>query len=420
MFKELPHNQYYTSSNSINLFYKSWRLFKTIQTDDNFGTHLESYLKDTFGVETFSDFFRNQMYTYFKSYDEKLKLNYINIKREEKEAIQILDKLSQRNDQKLPDETDPKIFEFFDIKKSPLFKNESEQNKELVTFLVLDNILLIEKTYSLFINDFWFDYLKPNDICSRADWGNFIGSNFFEPFLEEIFDNSFKYNKRTVFLSTDDLKISLNGKSEVEYADFLIRDRRNLILIEAKSNYLPVINGYKTVKTIKDYEDLDLDKFYKDYGLKQLVNKTIKSFNQYKSSLPDSSFDYSKKVKLYPVIIANDPIFSSGYALFAFRRKFESLLKNANILMEDSNHKIMPLAIINVSDLQDIEQSLKNGDENIFNILRHYYSISSEKRITAEDSSAVLKTVSHSINKLTKDNLIANRVYTLKWLGLKN
>jgi hypothetical protein len=88
--------------------------------------------------------------------------------------------------------------------------------------------------------------------------------------------------------------------------------------------------------------------------------------------------------------------------------------------MEDSNHKIMPLAIINVSDLQDIEQSLKNGDENIFNILRHYYSISSEKRITAEDSSAVLKTVSHSINKLTKDNLIANRVYTLKWLGLKN
>jgi hypothetical protein len=418
MFKELPHNQYYTSSNSINLFYKSWRLFKTIQIDDFFGDHLEAYLKETFGVETFSDFFRSQMYTYFKSYDEKLKLNYINIRKEEKEALQILNKLSERNHPKLPDETDPKIFDFFDIKKSPLFKNESDEDKEIITFLVLDNILLIEKTYSLFINDFWFDYLKTKNICTRADWGNFIGSNFFEPFLEEIFHNAFKYNRRTIFLSTDDLNISLKGKSEIEFADFLIRDRKNVMLIEAKSNYLPIVNGYKTVKDIEDYKSLNLDKFYKDYGLKQLVSKTIKFYNEYKTSLPDSSFDYRKKVKLHPAIIANDPIFSSGYALFAFRRKFESLLKQEAIPQDDINYKIMPLAIINVSDLQDVEQSLKNGSENIFNILRHYYSISNEGRITAEDSSAVLNTVSHSINALIKNNLIANRIITLKWLGL--
>lgn len=68
MFKELPHNQYYTNSNSINLYFKSFSLFKAIDNDDTFGNHLRDYLKETFGVESMNDFFKNHMYSYFVSY----------------------------------------------------------------------------------------------------------------------------------------------------------------------------------------------------------------------------------------------------------------------------------------------------------------------------------------------------------------
>ncbi|PHN99644.1 hypothetical protein CSC82_32950 [Rhodobacteraceae bacterium 4F10] len=378
MFKELPHNQYYATSNSINLFFKAFSLFKAIDLDNTFGNHLRDYLKETFGVESMNDFFKNQMYSYFVSYDKILKFQY--------------------------------------IKKSPLYKNSGKDGKDIITYLVLDNTLLIEKTYSLFINDFWFDYLKVKNICNRTDWGNFIGSVFFEPFLEEILNNSFKNNKRTVLKATDDLKFKLNGRDEIEYADFYVRESNKIIIAEAKSNYLPVVNGYKTVKTIADYQALNLNKFYKDYGLTQLTVKTVKLFHDYKMYIKDMSFNFKRKVTLFPVLVVNDPIFSSGLASFAFKRKFEHSLIDENIEIENETHKIMPLTIINVSDFQDMEQSLHDGDENIFNIIRYFHSISSKKRIPTEGTTVVLKTIEHAINKRIKRKLIANRIKNLTWL----
>ena len=89
--------------------------------------------------------------------------------------------------------------------------------------------------YSLFVNDFWFDYLKPNEICNRTDWGNFIGATFFEPFLEDIFYHILQGQSHYVYRSTDNLKVSLNGQSEIEYADFYLRKGNKIALIEAKS-----------------------------------------------------------------------------------------------------------------------------------------------------------------------------------------
>ena len=76
----------------------------------------------------------------------------------------------------------------------------------------------------------------------------------------------------------------------------------------------------------------------------------------------------------------------------------------------------MPLTIINVSDFQDMEQSLRDGDENIFNVIRYFDSISSKKRIPTEGTTVVLKTIEHSINKRIKHKLIANRIKNLTWL----
>src|SRR5699024_8175820 len=250
-----------------------------------------------------------------------------------------------------------------------------------------------------------------------TDWGNFIGAVFFEPFLEEILKNSFRNNKRTELRASDDLKFKLNGSNEVQDADFYIRERNKIIIAEAKSNYLPLVNGYKTVKSIADYQALNLDKFYKDYGLTQLTTKTVKLFHEYKRFINDKSFNFNRKVTLFPVLVVNDPIFRSGYASFAFKQKFEQTLLDENIEIENEFHKILPLTIINVSDFQDMEQSLHDGDENIFNIIRYYHSISNKERIQTEGTTVVLKTIEHAINKRIKHKLIANRIKDLAWLG---
>ena len=121
-------------------------------------------------------------------------------------------------------------------------------------------------------------------------------------------------------------------------------------------------------------------------------------------------------LKLFPVLIVNDPIFSSGLASFAFKQKFEQILKNENIEIDNEMHKIMPLTIINVSSFQDMEQSLQDGDENIFNIIRYFDSISNKRRIPTEGTTVVLKTIEHSINKRIKHKLIANRIKNLTWI----
>lgn len=412
MFKELPQNQYYHSLNPVNFLYKSFSLLTTIEKDEFFGKHFSDYLKKTFKVDSLTEFFKFLAYTYFKSFDNKLDVRYIKILSDNKEYVDILDAFSKRNVTGKIEKTDLKIFDFMEIKKNPLFRTIDEYNRNLITYLILDNKLLLEKTYSLFINDFWFDYLKPFNICNRNDWGNFIGDKFFEPFIENIFSEAFRDNPRVVFRHTNDLKFKLDGRNEIEYADYYIREKNKIILAEAKSNYLPLVNGYKTVKTLEDFDKIDFEKFYKDYGLIQLAKKTIKEFHNYKHYIKDPLFDFSRKVHLYPTLIVNDFIFSSGYTSMAFKRKFESLLLSENIEIENELHKIHPLTIINVADLQNIKMSLQLRKQSIFNIFRHYHSCSGYEAIqrTGETTRGLL-TVEHSINKLIKSNLVANKKF---------
>jgi hypothetical protein len=413
-FKLLPFNQYNYTINSINLLYKSWILFQNLKSDIFFGPHLTAYLKEQFGVEDMEDFFKKQMYTYFGSHDQKLCLNYINILPEETEQIKILDKLSQRNNLPVPADNDLNIFNFLEIKKSPLYRNHKEDSKDHITYVMLDSDFFLEKMYGLFINDFWFDYLAPNNFCTRNDWGNFIGGVFFEPFVEKIFIEAFNKHDRIIFRSTNQLKFTLPGTTEVEYADFYIRDKSNIILAEAKSNFLPANNGLKTVKDITDYRNLKMDDFYKNYGLKQLALKTVMKFHNYKTFIEDDQKILAKKIRIFPLLIVNDPILSSGTISFAFRLKFIEYLKDNNFDIENSDHQIMPLAIINVSELQQMEQSLHDREENIFNFLRYLYSITNPARMALEGNFVVLRTFEQVLAKHLKNKLIAQRVINLK------
>lgn len=281
----------------------------------------------------------------------------------------------------------------------------------------MDSTFLLEKIYALFINDFWIDYLKINGICTRADWGNFIGSKFFEPFVNLSFKEMFQNqnNSKTCYLSTDDLKLSYSG-SEIEYADFYFRSGKNIMLAQAKSNYLPLINGYKTINTLKDFQELDAEHFYESFGLYQFIEKSICQFNKYRIHLKDFGLQSKGSVKIYPVLIINEPILSLGITQFVFRKKFETLLEEKNILKETNSIQIMPLAILNVSELLEIEEIISKRHQTIFNLLEMQFARFQKENIN--HNTDLIIPFSSIINKIVPNNLkIPQRIQRFDWLG---
>lgn len=425
MFKELMRNQYNISFNILNHFYKSHFLLSKLLNDELFGEHIKRYFLETYSVENPLVLFKNIMYAYFKSYDSNLRFNYLNIEKINKDVNSIFKALSQNIiDEDLDSFDSPKLFDFLYLKKKPLYFEEGiNKNDDINTYIILDNLFFAEKLYSLFINDFWFDYLKPNNIINREQWGDFIGSCFFEEFIDNIFSYIFSENKNIKYISNEDLKFSVNGQSEIEYADFYLRDKQKIILIEAKSNFLPMVNGFKSVKNLDDYKKLDLEKFYKDYGVKQLASKTIKKFHEYKNYISDDGLNTNRKVHLYPMLIVNDPIISSHLSVIPFKRKFEEYLKNENINLKNRDHQIHPLSILNISELQHLEKSLRMNKFGMFWLLDKYVKNTDKKNAAKRGKPYdTIKTMGDIIKESITDtsHLISERVRDFSWIEDEN
>lgn len=414
MFKELPHNQYYFVPHPLNRFYIGWYLMNKLSTDSFFTKHFQAYLKKTFGLKDITEFYKYIIGQFFGSNDDNLKITYLKIKVEHVAAIQVLTELSKRNALPLPAHTDLKVLDFLELKKSPVYNGGVKDG--IHTFIIMDSILFLEKIYSLFLNDFWFDYLKPNSICNRRDWGSFIGTNFFEPFIDEIFLNISSNNKRAVYMNSDLLTFDIDGKGKIEYADFYFRHKNKVLLVEAKSNYLPMVNGYKTVNTIKEFKKIDVNKFYKDFGLLQLAEKTTIEFDIYKSHIKDPLLQTKGKVKLYPLLLLNEPILSLGPSNLAFRKKFNQLLTTKGIDKETDTVRIMPLSIINISELQDLEQTICDREQTLFNLFQMHFAATDLKKIKTTFEAAT--PFSFIINRhITNHKRISKNVRKFKWLG---
>ena len=100
-----------------------------------------------------------------------------------------------------------------------------------------------------------------------------------------------------------------------------------------------------------------------------------------------------------------------------FRLKFVKALNATGVEMSTNQHIIMPLAIIHVSELQQMEQSLADRKQNIFNLLRYYHSITNPARVASEGNFIVLRTFEQVLGKILKNNIIANRIRKMKnWI----
>jgi hypothetical protein len=418
-FNQLPHNQYYFNVNLLSKLYRSRYFLNVLLANEKTSHHLKKYFKVKFNISDIPEFYKVFFWSFMHMNDETLKTYYLNIPKDENGVLNVIRGFASPTIIDKVNHEDVGVLDFLVVKKNPIYEWQFYASDEFVGFLILDQKFLLDKIDGLFINDFWFDYLKEHSQMNRKDWGNFIGSEYFEPFVGEIIQNSLRDRRDYSVKMFNDLKIKYDRNNEVEIADVYVRHKQRILLAEVKSNFINMIDGYKSITSLEDFKNLDLEKFYKSFGLKQLVEKTIKQFNNYKGYLKDDGLDLNRKVSLFPVVIVNEPILSSGLFQFPLRLKFESMLERENIQMKTKEHLIWPLLIINIEELQELEQSLKDNSVGLFDILMSFHDKTRILRNTKQkiNSHNELLSMTNIINqKLEVKKLFPERLREYEWV----
>ena len=418
-FNQVPHNQYYLNVNLLTKLYKSRYFFNVLLSNEETAAHFQNYFSDKFNISDVAEFFKIFFWSFMKMGDEKLKMYYLNIPRDEKGALNIIRGFSASSGINSINHEDIRTLDLRSIKKNPVYEWEPIATDDFIGFLILDQKFLLEKIDSLLINDFWFDYLKSHSALNRQDWGNFIGSKFFEPFVAEIFENTLEENINYSLKLFDDLKLKFKGNQEIEVADVYVRYKQQILLAEVKSNYINMLDGYKSITSIEDFKNLKLEKFYSSFGLTQLAKKTLKEFHNYKNSLRDEGLNLRRKVHLFPVIIVNEPILSSGLFHFPLRTKFENILKEENIQLKCKEHLIWPLLIINIEELQEMEQSIKEGSVDLFSLLKMFHDktrIGPNDKRKKHNYSELLSMTNIIDQKVEPEKLFPQRLKDYRWV----
>lgn len=340
--KLLPLNELCIEVDPLFTPYRGFKLINYLNKIPLFTEHITQYFNEEYGFE-YKEFIFNLSSIYFNNIQKQERFNfYYHIKRND---ISIFKKLSQDiiiNDPQ-------KIIR---IKKYPFYKvNEKE-------FLLIDNVLLLQKSYSQFINDFWFDYLKPRKIIDISLYKSYIGY-FFENYVKEILDYSFINNKHFVLKMFDELKVNL-GKNEIELTDIYIRYNSKIIVGEVKSTSLYDSERYSG--NIDSFYRNDRNGFFKSFGVNQLID-TVTNLNDLGTHI-DNKFPFNKVFQIYPILIVNEIALVTPLMADVFNNRFQELLPKLS-----SKIHVYPLSIIHISDLERVQQDVSQNPKYIFEIL---------------------------------------------------
>lgn len=385
MFKEIPNNQYFYIQNPINLLERGRQLFSFLKR--KYDKELEAFTKDykIDSPEHFISIIANHFL--FKSGMEQIQA--YRVKRTDKDFIERMNMLSLRGNGK--PNTGIKKFEFLEIKKSPMYCVVGEEEN---IYILMDNTFLIEKCYELFFWDFFFDVLKKKG-KRIEEWGGDVGL-FFEDYAKSVFEYCFNSHKDIILKSTNELLIE-----GTEYADFYIRRKRNIVLIQAKRSYVPQI-GYKEVYSLEDFQNLNKDEFYDRFGLTQIVEMSINKFDEYAPRIDDRL--PQNKLFLYPVLLINEPIISFAVTSFIFNKKFEELLEKYGIEKENKKWRISRLVVLHINELERLQEGLNKRDMKFDQFLQAYADNTNVD--LAKNYYAPFLTVDNYIRKKVKSSAI--------------
>jgi len=346
-------NELMIEDNPFYIPFKGIRLIEYLSNHPVYGVELNEYFNDTLKIDK-DEFIYNLLSLSMGNSQEQsfTEFAYNTAKRDE-----FLDYLSN-NQFKNKD-----FIKLLTIKKTPFFKESDKR------YIVLDINFLINKSYNFFINDFWFDYLKPqkdemgNEKFSFKHYRAAFGL-FFEEYVREIFENSFSHLKHPQPLLFDDLKIKI-AAGQIEVADIYLRQNKRILVGQVKSS--SIYDNEKYSGEIDTLYRNNREQFFKDFGVNQTYD-SIRTILSYSNSF-DSKAEVGKKLEFYPVIIVNDKVFQTPLIPNLLYRRFNELLANDDF----KPHKIHPLVVMHISDWEYLENVLAKKEKQIWDILESHY-----------------------------------------------
>lgn len=346
-------NELMIEDNPFYIPFKGIRLIEYLSNHPVYGPELNNYFNDTLKIDK-DEFIYNLLSLAMGNGQEQsfAEFVYNTVKPDE-----FLDYLSS-NQFKNKD-----FIKLLTIKKTPFFKESDKR------YIVLDINFLINKSYNFFINDFWFDYLKPQkdengkEKFSIKHYRAAIGL-FFEEYVREIFENSFSHLKHPKPLLFDDLKINIPA-GQIEVADIYIRQNKKILVGQVKSS--SIYDNEKYSGEINALYRNDREQFFKDFGVNQTYN-SIKTILTNSNSF-DSKLQVEKRLEFFPVIVVNDKVFQTPLLPNLLYTRFQELLDEDDI----KPHKIHPLVVMHISDLEYLETTLTKRKKQIWDILESHY-----------------------------------------------
>lgn len=350
--KMLPLNELNVSIDPIYTPYRGYRLLEYLSTSPELKNELKLYFEKTYSA-TFEYFIYEilGMYLGNKTPDPEHQF-YYNVTEHSKTLFDTLSKKQDSGD----------TIKLLSIKKYPFYKSEAN------VYVLLDNILLLEKSYSQFINDFWFDHIKKltgsdgKPLFNTQRYRSLIGY-FFENYVRETVDYCFAESKHYTIKSFDELKINKKG-GEIEIADLYIRYDSKILLGQVKSTSI-----YDNEKYGKDLNALyknDRNGFFDSFGLNQLVESIIELENNIIAI--DPGFPKTKSYKLFPILIVNEKALQAPLMGEIFQNRFLELIKD----YKNYRQSIYPISIMHISDLENIQEFIHDGHNEIWDLLKYH------------------------------------------------
>ena len=349
--KLLPLNELSIETDQIFTPFRGYWLIDYFLNRPDFSAEVKNYFQETYGIEP-QHFIFHLMSMYMANSSEKPEFNFFYLVQDGHEDL--FERLSKRISNK-------ETYKLISIRKSP-FINVGERK-----YLIADNSLLIEKAYSQFLNDFWFDWIKPiksengkakfNIQQYRSEFGY-----FFENYLSQILTKSFENYKYSTLLMFDQLKIN-TPKGNIEISDIYFRYGNKILLGQVKSGSI-----YDTEKYGGNIEQLyknDRNAFFKNFGVNQVV-EAITTMDEHVQKI-DSKFPKGHSYEVYPCIIVNDKCFQTPLMPDTFNKRFKELIADFAI----KKVRVNPLTLIHINDLERLEDSLNKNPKEIWELLKY-------------------------------------------------
>ena len=352
--KFVSSNQYSIETNPIYTLYRAGRFFKFIDQSSRYKNSITNYFKE--GLKCTPEYFLNQIFSLisFKKNDiPLLKFVYHVV---DEEARRIFDFLSVPRSK-----IGTRKLEFLSIKKKPFYKNTES------LYSLLDSQFLIEKTYDLFVNDLWFDYLSRdlNAVEERTRALNIYRTTvgyFFESYIREILTIALDKYRYPPLKCFDDLKSSKDG---IELADIYLRHNKKILLGEAKSG---AINAQQMYSNYSDeFYKNNIDKFYDDFGLNQLTKYLVRLRDRGREF--DDKFPDGKIVQVFPILLFAERSLRSGLFAESFAERFKKMYDPKDYPRFD----IRPLCMIHIEEFEYVcgyLQQRGSKDLDLFDLIR--------------------------------------------------